>query len=238
MVSPTTVEWLAKRPKWMQVAAKRLLESGELNEAAIDELAKLCQQEAHNEFPDMDFSIPSGAFDKRHSEEIRLCSISDIKGVNKLAPRKPLDFGDTNIAVVYGRNGSGKSGYVRLLKHICGARDCIRGELHKDVFSIEDTAQKAKISFRKAGSSGEYEWQGQGICEDLNSVDIFDTSFGRVFIGNEGEVSYEPPVLSFFSELVDVCDKVKGKLSAKETALKSEMPSIPSSRWGRLAGKA
>lgn len=46
MVSSTTTECLTQRPKWLQVAAKRLLESGDLNDAAISELAVLCQQEA------------------------------------------------------------------------------------------------------------------------------------------------------------------------------------------------
>lgn len=232
MVSSTTTEWLTQRPKWLQVAAKRLLESGDLNDAAISDLAVLCQQEANNEFPDIDCSIPAGAFDAHDSEEIRLCSISEVAGVNKLAPRTPLDFGKSNVAVVYGHNGSGKSGYVRLLKHVCGARDCIRGQLHNNVFSPEDTAQKAKVSFLKSSTPAEHEWAGSGVCDDLCSVDIFDTSFGRVFMGSEDEVSYEPPVLSFFSRLIDVCEKVAAKLDAEVGTLKSKIPSIPNALLG------
>ncbi len=227
MVSSTTTEWLTQRPKWLQVAAKRLLEAGDLNDAAISDLAEYCQKEDNNEFLDIDYSIPVGAFDVHDYEEIRLCSISEITGVNKLAPRTPLDFGESNVAVVYGRNGSGKSGYVRLLKHVCGARDCIRGQLHKNVFSPEDTAQKAKVSFLKRSTPAEHEWAGSGVCDDLCSVDIFDTSFGRVFMGSEDEVSYEPPVLSFFSRLIDVCEKVAVKLDTEADALKSKMSSIP-----------
>jgi len=232
MVSSTTTEWLTQRSKWLQVAAKRLLEAGDLNDAAISEMAVLCQQEANNEFPDVDCSIPAEAFDAHDSEEIRLCSISEVTGVNKLAPRTPLDFGKSNVAVVYGHNGSGKSGYVRLLKHVCGARDCIRGQIHKNVFSPEDTAQKAKVSFLKSSTPAEHEWAGSGVCDDLCSVDIFDTSFGRVFMGSEDEVSYEPPVLSFFSRLIDVCEKVAAKLDAEAGALKSKMPSISNALLG------
>ncbi len=232
MVSSTTTEWLTQRPKWLQVAAKRLLESGDLNDAAISELAVLCQQEANNEFPDIDCSIPAGAFDAHDAEEIRLCSISEVAGVNKLAPRTPLDFGKSNIAVVYGHNGSGKSGYVRLLKHVCGVRDCVRGQLHKNVFSAEEIAQKAKVSFLKSSTPAEHEWAGSGVCDDLCSVDIFDASFGRVFMGSEDEVSYEPPVLSFFSRLIDVCEKVAAKLDAEAGTLKSKIPSIPNSLLG------
>ena len=232
MVSSTTTEWLTQRPKWVQVAAKRLLESGDLNDAAISEMAVLCKQEANNEFPDIDCRIPAGAFDVHDSEEIRLCSIGEVAGINKLAPRTPLDFGKSNVAVVYGRNGSGKSGYVRLLKHVCGARDCIRGQLHKNVFSAKEIAQKAKVSFLKNGTPADYEWAGSGVCDDLCSVDIFDTSFGRVFMGSEDEVSYEPPILSFFSRLIDICEKVAAKLDADAGALQSKMQNIPNTLLG------
>lgn len=219
--------WLAKRPKWLQVAAKHLINGEDLDDATISNLAVLCKQEANDEFPDIDCSIPDGIFDSQDNEEIRLCSIKEVVGVNKLAPRKPLNFGNSNIAVVYGQNGSGKSGYVRLLKHICGSRDCVRGQLYKNVFSSKNVDQKAKVSFSKGGALYEYEWVGSGICDDLTSVDLFDTSFGRVFMGSEGEVCYEPPVLSFFSRLTDVCESVAVQLDADSRRLESKMPSIP-----------
>ena len=73
-------EWFAQRPRWLQVAAKRLLEFGKLDDSNISELAKLCQQEVNDEFPNLDCGIPSGVFDEQDSEEIRLCSISEIAG--------------------------------------------------------------------------------------------------------------------------------------------------------------
>ena len=40
----STNEWFSHRHKWLQVAAKRLIEAGTVNEQAISELAILCQQ--------------------------------------------------------------------------------------------------------------------------------------------------------------------------------------------------
>ncbi len=225
-------EWFNHLPKWQRVAAKRLLELGELNDANIFDLTELCHKEANNAFPDIDCSTLDWDFDTHDYEGIRLCSISEIAGVNRLAPRNPLNFGESNIAVVYGGNGSGKSGYVRLLKHVCGARDRTRGELYKNVFSVEDTAQKAKISFLKNGIPEECEWTESVVCNDLNSIDIFDTSFDQVFMGSEDEVRYEPPVLSFFSRLINVCDEVAAKLDAADATLQSKMPRIPNDLLG------
>lgn len=130
--------------------------------------------------------------------------------MNALAPKKPLDFGRSNITIVYGNNGSGKSGYVRLLKHICGAREA--GTLHPNVYNSCVVSQKASIFYEKNGVLKNHNWVGQGTCSDLNSVDIFDTSFGRVFVSSEDEVSYEPPVLSFFSSLISLCEKIASRL--------------------------
>lgn len=221
------IQWLSKRPKWLQVAAKRILEFNEINETSINEFVTLCREETNNEFPDIDYTIPNDAFSSHDTEEIRLCSISNISGVNKLGPKKPLNFGNSNMAVVYGHNGSGKSGYVRLLKHICGVRNCMRGELHTNVFSSEEEPRNARISFLKKNSPIEYQWTGQGICDGLSSVDIFDASFSRVFVGDENEVSYEPLLLAFFSQLIDICEKVGEKLDSEAGRLISKMPRIP-----------
>ena len=153
-----------------------------------------------------------------------MCSISDVEGVNALAPKKPLEFGKGNITIVYGNNGSGKSGYVRLLKHVCGARET--GALHRNVFKPGSAVQKACIWFEQNGVRKSHTWSGQGICDDLNSIDIFDTSFGKVFVSSEEEVSYEPPVLSFFSSLILACEKVASALDTEAKQHQSKKPNI------------
>ncbi|TMN22692.1 AAA family ATPase [Lentibacillus cibarius] len=233
----STKEWLVNRPKWIQLAAKQLLESGEPSDNMILELTRLCKQEVNNEFPNIDIDIPESVFSSHNSENIRLCSISETSGINKLAPKTPLEFGEGDIVVVYGHNGSGKSGYVRLLKHVCGARNKILGELHNNVFTQEKTDQEAKITFLKNNVPKTYEWTGQGVCDELNSVNIFDDTFGQVFIGGEDEVSYEPPILSFFSSLIEICKKVEIKLNEEEGALKSKIPKIPNELMGSEGAK-
>ena len=223
-VSASPTKWFAERPQWLQIAATRLLQQAELTDEDIAEIAALCQQEADGKLPKATYSFPASAFSQGAAGTLRLCSISDVEGINALAPKKPLEFGKGNITVVYGHNGSGKSGYVRLLKHVCGARDI--GTLHRNVYKPGSAAQRACISFEKDGAPKSYTWSGQGSCDDLNSVDIFDTPFGKVFVSSEYEVSYEPPVLSFFSSLILVCEKVAAALDAEANQHRSRKPNI------------
>ena len=221
-------KWFSERPQWLQMAATRLLQQSELNDKDVSELANLCQQEADGELPKTTCSFPAAAFSQGAAGSLRLCSISEIEGVNALAPKKPLEFGKGNITIVYGNNGSGKSGYVRLLKHVCGAREA--GNLHHNVYKPGPVAQKACISFEQDGVPKTHTWSGQGICDELNSVDIFDTSFGKVFVSSEDEVSYEPPVLSFFSSLILACEKVASALDNEASRHQSKKPNIPAEK--------
>ena len=227
-VSASLTKWFSERPQWLQIAATRLLQQSELTDKDVSELAALCQREADGKLPKTTCSFPATAFSQGAAGTLRLCSISDVEGVNALAPKKPLEFGKGNITIVYGNNGSGKSGYVRLLKHVCGARET--GTLHRNVYKPGSAVQKACISFEQDGIPKSHTWSGQGICDDLNSVDIFDTSFGKVFVSSENELSYEPPVLSFFSSLILACEKVASALDAETNRHQSKKPNIPADK--------
>ena len=227
-VTASLTKWFSGRPQWLQIAATRLLQQSELTDKDVSDLATLCQQEANGTLPKTTCSFPATAFSQGTAGTLRLCSISDVEGVNALAPKKPLEFGKGNITIVYGNNGSGKSGYVRLLKHVCGARET--GTLHRNVYKPGAAAQKACISFEQDGVLKTHTWSGQGVCDDLKSVDIFDTSFGKFFVSSEDEVSYEPPVLSFFSSLILACEKVASALDTGANRHQSKKPNIPADK--------
>ena len=144
-------KWFSKRPQWLQIAAKRLLEKDEITTKDISELTLLCLQEAEGTFASTNYSFPKNAFSQNTTGSLRLCSIGNIEGVNALAPKVPLKFGK-DITVIYGLNASGKSGYVRLLKQICGARN--PGDLHRNVYvTTPHMQQNATITFKKNGGT-------------------------------------------------------------------------------------
>lgn len=54
--------------------------------------------------------------------DIRLAAISDVQNANQLAPNQRLPFASSGISLIYGHNGSGKTGYARIIKQLCRAR--------------------------------------------------------------------------------------------------------------------
>ncbi len=228
----TLPKWFEKRRKWLQCAAVRLHQQHKFTEKDIHDFAELCLQEARGNPPEEVFNFPNSAFSQGTTDALQIRSIEDVRGINALAPRNPLKFAKNKLMIVYGDNGSGKTGYVRLLKHVCGARN--PGVLLPNVYNPQNNEQSACIHYvQNETPDGQdeikekYTWTGAGGCDALSKVDIFDTSFGKVFIGSEGEVSYEPPALIFFTSLINACDEVRNVLIEKAVKYQTRKPQVP-----------
>lgn len=226
--------WFAERPKWLQECAVRLVTRGELTEHDIAELLNLCKSEANGETVIHETVKAESLSLAESSAKISLTSISDVNGVNAIEENCSLVFGGKQISIVFGRNGSGKSGYVRLLKQISGARNS--PSILPNVFHSEQTAQSATISFEKDGASQQVQWSG-GSIDDLHGVDIYDTSCGLIYVNNENEVTYEPWILRLFTEITDAATIVAARLRDEKAAKVSTAPIMPESLQATSAYK-
>lgn len=176
-------EWFEGRPKWLQTAAVLRLAKATLTEADYQQLFNLCQQESENINQTGFSSLSSGSLNNPvMSPSVRIATIHDLKGINALRPARPLDFavGDNELTVVYGFNGSGKSGYSRLLKHLCGSRFC--EDLHPNAFDSVVTEQTAGVQILVNGQSVPLQWRKvDGPLEPLRHVHIFDSECASIW---------------------------------------------------------
>lgn len=143
-------DYFKERHVWLQHAAKLLIEKDCLDRTDIDELVGTCIKEVISKADAAAYPFPATAFEESETKSLRLCSIGNIIGINALAPRRPLEFGKGNLTVIYGNNGSGKSGYVRILKHACGSRH--PGELYKNVYCPPAAKQGCTITYTRLTS--------------------------------------------------------------------------------------
>lgn len=229
-------QWFSNRPRWLQLAAKRLLEHDNFTDDDITKLVDLCKDEQKGLLKNEECQFPSNFFSPSSNETLRLCSIKNMEGINALSSKQTLEFPSDNLSVVYGPNGSGKSSYVRLLKHLCGARN--PGILLNNIFDPEPSEQRATLTFKKNGSPITVEWSENGMLEELRTIDIFDTTLNQIFVNQESEVTYEPPVLAFFTKLITICEKVadvlKGEISqhpSKKPELPHQLSETPEAEW-------
>lgn len=219
--------WLSGLPKWLQTAAADLVNQSRFpDDEGIKWLANLCIAEVQTATTGFS-SVPAGTFDAEPSgARVRIRSISRIAGVNALADGSSIDFGSADMAVIYGLNGAGKSGYARLLKHASGSR--ARGELLPNVYSVASPDQLATITLQKNGSEQSLEWSGAtGPLDELRHAHVFDSAMARLYMTTKSEASYEPRRLRFISRLVSICDQVGSYLEKQKALIPSAMPVIP-----------
>jgi hypothetical protein len=223
--SPQELEkWFQERPKWLQDATRRLVQSNVLTEQDFTDLLSICMAEANGQVVVFSGLSAGGLGVQDASKPLRLEFISDVQGINSLHPSKPLAFGDTPLCIVYGRNGAGKSGYVRLLKHACGARR--PGELLADIFKAGPQPQSAKFTFAEDTQTNTSVWSGQPLPE-LHAVDIYDTACGLVYVNDENEVTFEPWLLRLFTQLTRACESLSQQLQAQIQTHVSKKPVFP-----------
>lgn len=224
--------WFQQRPKWLQDAARRLVQSEGLSAEDFVALLAICKSEASGQAVAFSGLPPNALSVTETQKPLRLNTISNVQGINALIPRKPLDFGDNPLCIVYGRNASGKSGYVRLLKHACGARR--PGELLANVYSGAAPQQSAEFTFTETGQTKEAMWNGS-LIRELTGVEIYDTASGLAYVDEENEVSYEPWPLRLFTKLANVCTKMSSRLIAEEEKQVSRKPAFPAECGGTKA---
>lgn len=229
------LSWLHDKPNWLQEAAERLLYKDDLDENDIIELVNYLKTDdrqertEHRKFTGLGKKISMDS-------SLHLISIGNIEGIENLSPRKPLTFGKGNLCVIYGHNGSGKSGYARILKKICGKPRA--EELRPNVFKERPDHQKCIIKYRKDNDEKLVEWQvHESPVEELEVFDIFDKDEANFYINKETEISYTPPEVVLFEKLAKVCDRVKEQLQNEQDRLVRHIPDLPNEYDGTEIGK-
>ena len=227
-------QWLHKQSDWLQDAAERLLKQGTLNSAdAKDLVARLTTADgqkvtAHRTFDSLAQASSVGS-------DLRLKSIGAVTGIEGLAPRRPLAFGQTNLTVVYGHNGSGKSSYARLLKKVTGKPRA--SDLKSNVFQVGPVQGQCQFTYELAGESVSTQWVANAApVGALRAVDIFDADEAAHYLSNESAATYTPPIVALFENLALACDQVKAQLQDEQVKLVKSLPTLPHEYAATVAG--
>jgi len=109
---------------------------------------------------------------------VELECLRDITGVNRLAKNQELRF-SKNITVVYGENGTGKTGYGRILKTFGISYDN-RNTIHPNIYGTLEP-RTAVIEFSVDGVAEVFDWDGRNTHADLSSISAFENQAGRYF---------------------------------------------------------
>lgn len=215
------LKWTAGIPPWQSDAVARLLAKQALDADDIADLYALLKS-AHGIADEKERvpklldagQIPAPVKD---ATEVKLIAIKNLLNVNAIAVNVQVPVASEGMTIIYGDNGSGKSGYSRVLKRACRARDQTE-PIHPDAKLPLGTAGKPKASFDITvnGKPEEVAWEmGKSAPPELSSIAIFDSRCARAYLDNEDDFSYVPYGLDVFQGLAKLCTDLKAKLDTE-----------------------
>lgn len=220
------LHWADSRPWWQQKVLARIIAGDTFEEQDYEDIARSLMEEPE--------SPPEGGWfsnltppQATRDESVRIVKVRDLANVNRLASGQELTFDPDGLTVVYGNNGSGKSGYARVISSMVGARR--QEEILPDVFANDSGAPSGKVVF-KVGDSEKIAVLGQPTDPDLKRVAFYDEHCGDSYLTTEAEISYRPSAVKLLEDLTAVCIGVSQVIEAwkQEKSRPGQLPQVDS----------
>lgn len=157
---------------------------------------------------------------------LRLESLTHHSGCNALVAEGRIEF-VSGVTTVFGRNGSGKSGYFRILNELAGG-NCetpIRG----NVYVAEQKPIAVEVCYKIGSERVCLIWDGstRGI-KHLKRMRVFDSSYLEGLLDRHQADAFvvTPYGLHLFKVISDHLDELKGRLLAYVDKLKCSLPQV------------
>ncbi len=229
-VLETILTWSESRPDWLRDALRRIVSSGTPGNEDLEELLALCKKEHGDDTVELD-AVPLTSdhlpVDPGAGESIAISSIQNVAGVNQLARDQTLNLEPNGLSIIYGPNGTGKSGYTRILKKACRARHA--GDIMPDVFNPSPTGNAtAVLSIVKSdGNSPDIEWEdNDNPIGALSAITVFDRDSGSVHVQKKNEVWFRPFGLDIPDDLAGTCQALKARCEQEEQTIEAQRNDI------------
>jgi hypothetical protein len=211
------VDWAGSKLKyWEQSALHKIMSGATLDEQTIKDLLEDLYIDFNlkndpGDRPEINFD----AFKKKGSQaapsNIQICEIKNFTNVNALVPDQCLPIGPA-LTVVYGANGSGKSGYTRVL----GCAGFMRGgvDVLPNVHDLKSKGQIQTVEIEIDDGSGKkcLSYSPGQECIELNSLYVFDVKSVQEHLVKSNQFTFSPAGLSYLTQLVEVTDAVRVQL--------------------------
>jgi energy-coupling factor transporter ATP-binding protein EcfA2 len=250
-VTTDILEWTAKLKPWQQDAIRRLAATDQLTPEDEEELLVMLKYEhgiAAESGPPAPVPLTAEHLSSPAGLDIvRITAISQVRNANRLADDQRLEFELNGLTAVYGANGSGKSGYTRILRNACRSRISSVDGKHKpilaDVYGGAAAPASASLHLNVAGSDVVVPWtdgtQSDGL---LARIAVFDSDAAALYVDEGSHIAFLPFNLDLLFRLNDVCTRLRKKLDAEMKELKDVLGAVttdfpPTTEAGRfLAG--
>ena len=213
------VDWANEQDHWVRALAGAVLESrSALNANVTDELYEVLLNEK-NLVEGQPITVAPLECDLEAGEaeqSLRLTRLSEVANVNALAADQKITF-NPRMTVLYGENGTGKTGYVRVLKQLASVRTA--EPILPDISQAgEGGAPSGSLSYELGDEAKSFVWSGEEGVPPFTRIDVFDARGVEIHVDGPLTYTYTPSDLAVFRHTHDAIEAVKVRLDAAKSA--------------------
>ena len=221
-------EWLRVQPSWLQDAAWRIYHGLKIDDDQISIYADMCVAQAKKESFEYKRLSDKETAKAGNSSKMAIMKLSDIVGVNALAAEASINFSEKALTVIYGLNGAGKSGFMRIFKQLSGSP--FEEPIQPNVFKKTE-AGKPSCKFLVKVNGAEQEVPCDLSSKTSNQLfsgfDVFDTRISNAYITSTNNVCYQPFVFTVLSQLSNTADRITKRLKVSISGITNESVKVP-----------
>lgn len=190
--------WANKNDEWVRLIVGEVIQSGKaLSDEQVAQAYRLFRQEKgldDRTLAKVDDLSTDAAIDEI-APRVEISKISDVHGVNALVPGSVIEP-HSGLTIIYGENGTGKTGYSRIFKALAQSRT--DSPILGDINAQKAESASARIDHKVGGDDKVLEWQGEHGVSPFTRMAIFDSPCVTYHVDDALEYVYVPAALALF----------------------------------------
>lgn len=206
-------EFANSLPYWAKYICSKILSNGKVSNSDIDiaynyvaDDLKLIEE---IEKPKIELNYyPNNSGDFK--EELLIDTLKNVQGVNALAENQTIEF-SRNVTVIYGANGSGKSGYIRLLKKAFYSKH--KEDILKNIYKADNKNISAEFDFKSKDINIPLKYPTDDKNGIFSQFAVFDGKIALKHLEERNNFEFRPAGLALFSEFNSALEKLQNKIN-------------------------
>lgn len=212
-------DWANTNEEWVRFLVSEVIASrGRLDDLTIGKIYQLLRQE--NALDRRTLAVVEKLDTESRQDEsappLTLIRLSEVHGVNALVPDAVLEPHE-GLTILYGENGSGKTGYSRVFKALANSRtaDTILANINTDA----SPGQTAKLEFKLGDDEQTLIWTGGRGVSPFTRMSIFDSPAVTTHVDEDLDYVYVPASLALFHHVTAAIQAVGAEIDTSISTL-------------------
>lgn len=216
IVDPRTLlaEWANESDEWVRLIVSEVLVTGRhLDKDTLDRAYALFRQEKaldERQLP----PVPELQIQARRDDAAPMLlieRISEVRGVNALVTTEVIEPHD-GLTILYGENGTGKTGYSRIFKALADSRTAV--DILGDIEADTPEDQSAKVEYKLGDIEEVIIWAGERGVSPFTRMSIFDSPSVSTHVDQDLNYVYVPAALALFNHVIAAIQDVSTRIDA------------------------